>query len=103
MMPEEKRFPITAKILDPDNGPLADGLALAKDAAFLNDAKGFAAATQALIALAKLELVASKAIESNDDDADESDTDAGNGAGDSDPSDVGPARVLAIARAIRGA
>ncbi len=44
-------YPILSKILCPTNGPIKDGLELVKNAALLYDPKGFASATQALIAL----------------------------------------------------
>lgn len=91
----ESLYSITQSVTDPKKGPLRSGLRLARTAARDGDAKAYAAAVNALVALAKLELTAGRLLEPDAESESRGDR------GDSDHSEDGQSAVLRIARRIR--
>lgn len=91
----ESLYSITQSVTDPKKGPLRSGLRLARTAARDGDAKAYAAAVNALVALAKLELTAGRLLEPDAESESRGDR------GDSDPGEDGQSAVLRIARRIR--
>lgn len=94
-MSDKSKTPITDKVLDTTTGLVKEGIELAKTAAFLMDAKGYASAVQALIALAKLE----QAVHGNSSGSTE---EAESDAGEDPPTPVdGRPDVVSFARELR--